>query len=217
MARINLLPWRADRRKQRERDFYKLLGATAMMAIAVVFIAYLWMDEIITNQQSRNLYLQDQIKLLDAKIEKIKELEKTKTKLLQRKQIIEQLQASRSQMVHLFDELVHTIPDGARLSGLKQNGDTLTLDGVAQSNANVASYMRNLDESKWLGHSDLRKTEAKHDDKKSPYVFSMDVKVRKPESEENAGEAAPAAGGPAKPADKGATPSPVAAQQGAKS
>ncbi len=184
-TRINLLPWRADRRKQRERDFYMTLGATAAVAVAVLFVAFYWMDAVIKNQDARNVYLQEQIKELDVKILALQKLEKTKAELLKRKQIIEELQQNRSQMVHLFDELARTIPDGDRLTGLKQNGDTLTLDGVAQSNANVATYMTALDESKWLNRSDLRKTEAKHDDKKNPYIFSMDVKLRKPESEEN--------------------------------
>ncbi len=95
-------------------------------------------------------------------------------------------------MVHLFDEMVKTIPDGVRLTSMKQAGDTLTLEGVAESNARVASYMRNVDGSPWMGRTDLRKIEnkagAKGTDKKMPYVFSLDVKLHKPEAQDQQGE-----------------------------
>jgi len=185
MAKINLLPWRAERRRQREREFYTMLGAAALAAVAVLFLWWYWMGLRLDNQDARNAYLTDQIKQLDGQLAEIKELDKTKAKLLARKQIIEQLQASRSQMVHLFDELVKTIPDSARLSSLKQVGDTLTLDGVAQSNASVANYMRNLDNSKWLTRSDLIKTEVKGNDKRNRYEFGLNVKLRPPENAEN--------------------------------
>ena len=142
MARINLLPWRTERRKQREREFYMLLGASAIGALLAVAAAYGWMNARIDNQNQRNAYLANEIKALDKQIEEINELDKTKSQLLTRKQIIEQLQSNRSQMVHLFDEMVKTIPDGVRLTTMKQAGDVLTLEGVAESNARVASYMR---------------------------------------------------------------------------
>jgi type IV pilus assembly protein PilN len=185
MARINLLPWRTDRRKQREREFYMLLLASAVAGVVVLFLLVGWMGARIDNQQERNAYLQNEIKSLEAQIKEIEELDKTKSQLLTRKQIIEQLQSNRSQMVHLFDEMVKTIPDGVRLTSLKQAGDVLTLEGVAESNARVASYMRSIDGSPWMGRTDLRKIEnkgdAKDSDKKMPYVFSLDVKLRKPE------------------------------------
>ena len=185
MARINLLPWRTERRKQREREFYMLLVASAVAGVLALLIAIGWMSARIDNQQQRNAYLQKEIKDLEAQIKEIDELDKTKAQLLSRKQIIEQLQSNRSQMVHLFDEMVKTIPDGVRLTSMKQAGDTLTLEGVAESNARVASYMRNIDNSPWMGRADLRKSEnkagTKDADKKAPYVFSLDVKLRKPE------------------------------------
>ena len=208
MAKINLLPWRAERRKQREREFYMMLGSAVVAAVLAVLLWVWWMDARIDNQDNRNAYLKTEIKQLDGKLEKIKDLEKTKSKLLARKQIIEQLQASRTQMVHLFDELVKTIPDGVRLTSLKQAGDTLTLEGQAQSNASVASYMRNLDASPYLTHSDLKKTEAKGNDKRNRFEFGLDVKVRKTEnpddaqgSDKTAPGAKPAAPGNAPPAN----------------
>jgi type IV pilus assembly protein PilN len=218
MARINLLPWRADRRKLREREFYMMLAGTAVAAFVVLFAAIFWMGHLIDDQNDRNTVLQGEIKKLDKQIEEIKELDKTRSQLLTRKEIIEQLQSNRSQMVHLFDEMVKTIPDGVRLTSMKQAGDILTLEGVAESNARVASYMRSIDVSPWMGRTDLRKIEnkagTKDADKKLPYVFSLDVKLRKPEDAQDdaakadakvaAGEVPAAAGADKKPADLGA-------------
>jgi len=222
MARINLLPWRTERRKQREREFYMMLAASAVAALIAVGAAYGWMNARIDTQNQRNAYLANEIKALDKQIEEINELDKTKSQLLTRKQIIEQLQSNRSQMVHLFDEMVKTIPDGVRLTTMKQAGDVLTLEGVAESNARVASYMRNIDNSPWMGRTDLRKIEnktgAKDVDKKAPYVFSLDVKLRKPEEAqadqqvaEGTVPAEPAQPGGAAPASAAPTAAPPAA------
>jgi type IV pilus assembly protein PilN len=204
MAKINLLPWRDEKRKQRQREFYVMLAGATVAAVFVVFVWWYWMGMRLDNQDARNAYLKDQIHLLDGKLTEIKQLETTKSKLLARKEIIEKLQASRSQMVHLFDELVKTIPDGVRLMTMRQNGDTLTLDGVAQSNASVATYMRNLDASPWLTHSDLVKTEAKKGDKRDRFDFGLMVKLTNPDEkakeQEKAAQAAAVNGVGAKPA-----------------
>lgn len=183
MARINLLPWRAERRKLREREFYMMLAASAVAGILVVFGAVYWMSERIDNQNARNAYLTTEIKGLEEKIEKIKDLEKTRSQLLARKQIIEDLQSNRSQMVHLFDQLAKTIPEGARLTSLKQGGERLTLEGVAESSTRVATYMRSIEASPQFGRADLAKIESKEGapgaDKKMPYVFSLAVALKK--------------------------------------
>jgi type IV pilus assembly protein PilN len=189
MAHINLLPWRTERRKQREREFFMQLAAAFVAAVLALFMWVFWMDMRIDNQNERNTYLQGEIKQLDERIAKIKDLEKVRERLLARKQIIEQLQANRSQMVHLFDELVKTIPASARLGGLKQVGDSMTLEGVAQSNASVAEYMRNIEASPWMGHADLRKTENTHGDSRMPYAFGLDVALSRPKQEEGEGGA----------------------------
>ncbi|HEX7340387.1 MAG TPA: PilN domain-containing protein [Rhodanobacteraceae bacterium] len=180
MAHINLLPWRAARRKQREREFYGQLGVAFVVGILAVIVLAVWMGQRIDNQQDRNAYLKDQIHQLDAKISKIKDLQKVRSELLTRKQIIEQLQSSRSQMVHLFDALVKTIPSSVRLTSLKQNQSHLSLDGVAQSNASVADYMRRLAKSPWLGAPDLQKTVNSHDGSRTPYSFGLGINLNKP-------------------------------------
>ena len=162
----------------------------------------------IDNQNERNTYLDQQIKLLDKDIEKIQNLEKVRSQLLARKEIIEDLQSNRSQMVHLFDQLSKSIPDGTRLTSLKQNGDKLTLEGVAESSTRVATYMRALENSPYLGKADLAKIESKEGapgaDAKMPYVFSLTVTTKKTaEAETQSADAGPdtanAASGSVKP------------------
>ncbi|WP_413624438.1 PilN domain-containing protein [Luteibacter sp. Lutesp34] len=215
MARINLLPWRAERRKQREREFYIQLGLAFGAALVVLIAWSFWMDARIDNQGDRNTYLQGEIKQLDDRIAKIKDLEKVRADLLQRKQIIEQLQANRSQMVHLFDELVKTIPASSRLSGMKQSAQSMSLDGVAQSNSSVAEYMRNIEGSPWMGHVDLRKTENTHDGSRMPYRFGLDVRLNSPA--DTAADAAPTAAGASATTPAGAPPVPAPLAQAAKS
>lgn len=186
MAHINLLPWRAERRKQREREFFMQLAAAFAAGVLFLLLWGFWMGMRIDNQSERNAYLQNEIKQLDVRIAKIQELDKVRSRLLARKQIIEQLQANRSQMVHLFDELVKTIPASVRLDALKQTGDSMTLSGVAQSNASVAEYMRNIEASPWMGQADLTKTEINHDSAHMPYSFGLTVTLRRPKQEDEA-------------------------------
>jgi type IV pilus assembly protein PilN len=187
MARINLLPHRAAARKQRERDFYVQLAITAAAAIGFMVLWNIWMGMRVDNQNERNAYLQDQIKQVDARLTKIDDLEKVRAQLLARKQIIEQLQANRSQMVHLFDELVKTIPGSARLTAIKQAGDQMVLSGVSQSNASVAQYMRNIEASPWMGPTDLSRTENSHDATRMPYSFGLTVSLQRPKQDDGSG------------------------------
>ncbi|HEX7342456.1 MAG TPA: PilN domain-containing protein [Rhodanobacteraceae bacterium] len=184
MAHINLLPWRAERRKLREREFYGKLGIALVIGIVVVIIWASWMGRRIDNQNARNAYLQGQIHQLDAKIAKIKSLQRVRARLLDRKHIIERLQSDRSQMVHMFDALVKTIPDSVRLTSLKQNGDHLRLAGVAESNASVAQYMINLAASPWLGSPQLGQTANHHGSSSMPYSFNLSVTLTKPTAAE---------------------------------
>jgi type IV pilus assembly protein PilN len=204
MAHVNLLPHRAARRKQREREFYIQLGVAFAAAVVFLLLWGFWMGERIDNQNERNTMLQNEITQIDVRITKIKDLEKVRDHLLARKQIIEQLQADRSQMVHLFDELVKTIPSSARLTGVKQDGQSMSLDGVSQSNASVAEYMKNIEASPWLGHTELRKTEKSAEATRMPYTFGLDIALSRPKADQVADSGAPAgastAATPAKPA-----------------
>jgi type IV pilus assembly protein PilN len=208
MARINLLPWRAERRKHRQKEFLTMLGLSAAAAAFLAFLIISYYSAQISGQNDRNAYLQDQIAKVDLQIKEIDALDEKKRRLLARKEVIEQLQANRSQMVHLFDSLVRTIPDGVILTSLKQEGDKLTIEGRSQSNARVSSYMRTLESSGWMTNPDLSIIEAKAGDPGLPYAFTLNVLLANPNAPKDLnGDGkpdAPAPGGTAAPA--GATP-----------
>ncbi len=189
MARINLLPWRAERRKQRQRDFYGMLGFAALAGVMLSLLIWFYYDRQISGQNERNGFLQAQIDQVKEQNKEIDRLDRQKDRLLARKKVIEELQAKRSQMVHLFDSLVRTIPDGVVLTTLKQEGDMLTLEGRTQSNARVSAYMRNLEGSGWMTNPELSIIEAKAQEKNAgstldikslPYVFVLKVKLPAP-------------------------------------
>lgn len=190
MAKINLLPWREERRKQRNKEAQTLLVAAALVGVLLVFAAWFQVNKWIEGQQARLEYLRGEIRIADEKMKEIESLERTRQTLLKRKEVIEQLQADRSVMVHLFDELARRTPEGIRLTSVKQTGQQLTLNGVAESNARVSEFMRALDQSDWLGNSDLTIVEASGTDRRQRYVFTLGINLKKPstEGEGTAGE-----------------------------
>ena len=198
MARINLLPWRAERRKLRQKDFLGMLALAVAVGVLASFLVVSWYSGRISSQNARNEFLKGEIAKVDIQIKEIEELDKKKGKLLARKEVIEQLQANRSQMVHLFDSLVRTIPDGVSLTSIKQEGDILTLGGRSQSNARVSTYMRNLESSGWMTNPDLNIIEAKAGNPGLPYEFNLKVKLANPNAPKEGEEAA--AGGATAPA-----------------
>lgn len=156
MPRINLLPWREELRKERQQKFYRHLAYTGVMAAALTGLAYVQFQDFIQYQEQRNEFLEGEIQELDKKIREINDLQETKRQLLARMQIIEELQKSRPEIVHLFEELVTTVPDGLHLDEISQSDRALTLKGVAESNARVSAYMRNIEDSEWLDSPDLK-------------------------------------------------------------
>jgi type IV pilus assembly protein PilN len=228
MAKINLLPWRAERRVQRQREFYAMLGIAAIAGVVLSFLLWLHYDRQVSGQQARNQFLETEIKKVEAQNEQIKELDRQKDRLLARKKVIEELQANRSQMVHLFDSLVRTVPDGLALANIKQEGEVLTLQGRAQSNARVSAYMRNLESSGWMTKPDLSIIEAKPEDGKTPlatsqsrelpYAFTLQVRLANPNAKTEddgtvpvEGAVTPVEAGQAAPAPAAATPPGAAA------
>ena len=150
MARINLLPWREAERKERQKEFGMMVLAGALLSAFVVFAVHQLIQGQIGAQQTRNQFLQNEIGSVEKQIREIQDLDKTKQNLLARMNIIQELQSSRPQIVHLFDEIVNTLPDGVFLDQIEQKGGQVTFTGQAQSNARVSSMMRNIDESEWL-------------------------------------------------------------------
>ncbi len=161
MPRINLLPWRDELRTQRRNQFYLALGAAAGGAAFALLISNLAFSGIVSHQGDRNARLKEEISLLDLRIEEILDLEDKKDRLLARMEIIEQLQRSRPSIVHVFEELVSTLPDGVYLTAVKQSGQNIEIVGSAESNTRVSALMRKLDESDWFTKPDLEVVEVK--------------------------------------------------------
>jgi len=184
MAHINLLPWREELRKQKQQQFAVVSAGTAILGGLLVLLAHMQMNGLIDSQNQRNRFMQQQIGELDKKIAKIKDLEKTKAALLARMDIIQQLQHSRPQSVHLMDQLVYTLPDGVYLNKITQKGDALTLEGVAQSNARVSAYMRNIDKSEWMARPKLDVIETKDQERKRTAEFVLRASQATPGNKE---------------------------------
>jgi type IV pilus assembly protein PilN len=173
MAHINLLPWRDELRKQKQQQFAVVGAGSAILGALLVLLAHMQMEGLIEKQKQRNQFLDREIAELDTKIAKIKDMEKTKSALLARMDIIQQLQRSRPQSVHLMDQLVYTLPDGVYLSKISQKDQSLTLNGVAQSNARVSAYMRNIDGSQWMASPKLEVIETKDGERRRSAEFVL--------------------------------------------
>ena len=177
MARINLLPWREEARRERQRQFlYSLMGTLVLGAILVLIIG-LFFDQKISYQEARNQQIQVEINRLQQRINRIKELEKTRDRLLSRKQIIESLQASRSLTVELLDKLAKTIPVGVTLVTVRQQGKNLTLMGTSQSNARVSAYLQSLEDMDLFVRPELQYVRAakKPPSRTETYEFAIRV------------------------------------------
>src|SRR5574340_1311328 len=147
MIRINLLPHRELARAARRRQFNVLLGIAVAAGLTVVVLGHLLIDARQSAQEERNAFLEQEIAKLDVQIGKIKEIRAQTQALLERKQVVETLQANRTEVVHLFDQMIRLLPDGLYLKAFKQDGDTVTITGYTQSSARVSTLMRNLNDS----------------------------------------------------------------------
>ena len=174
MPRINLLPWREGERKERKLAFLVALGVAALAAGVASFAAYLLYGSMIESQEHRNQQLRVEIKTLDKQIEEINNLEVAKQKFIARMEIIEKLQRSRPEIVHVFDEIVRTLPEGVYLTSVKQSGNHLKFEGIAQSSTRVSSFMRNIDGSQWLRNPELEVVQTAKAGPGSSFTLSAD-------------------------------------------
>ena len=186
MARINLLDWRQEKREKRQRNFLGSLAFTALIGGAVLFGMHSKVNGDISFQQSRNARLKSEISAIEKQIKEIRELEKVKQALLARMRVIEQLQRSRTEIVHFFDELVTTVPDGLYVTKVAQSGRTTTVDGVAESNGRISTYIRNLDNSDWFTNAKLIVIRAQQNNRQRLNNFQLQFqKVQKKNSGED--------------------------------
>lgn len=150
MAKINLLPWREELRAQKKQDFIIAIGVSILFTAVILVAIHTYIEGMKAYQEQRNKMIQDEIALLDIKIAKIKTIEEQKSKLLSKIELIQKLQQSRPEIVHLFDELPRVTPDGVYLTKFVQTGQVLGFDGKSESNARVSAFMRAIEASAWL-------------------------------------------------------------------
>lgn len=184
MIRINLLPHREEKRKARRQQFYALSGLVAVLAGMIWFAGFSYINNQIDRQSAKNAFLKSEIQGLDKQLEEIRELKEQTEALLARKQVIESLQANRSETVHLFNELARQLPTGVYLRSIKQDKQKVTLVGYAQSNARVSALMHNLDESPVLERPELVEIKAAQVGKRRLNEFNMNIYFTRQTSED---------------------------------
>ncbi|MBC8007229.1 MAG: PilN domain-containing protein [Prolixibacteraceae bacterium] len=178
-VRINLLPHRELKRAARKREFIFVAAGTLIFALATAFLAHTILAGMVEAQQNKNKFLKAEIAKVDKEIEEIQRLKEQTAALLARKQIVETLQANRTEAVHLLDQLVRQLPDGIYLKSVKQNADKINLTGYAQSNSRIATLMRNLDASPWLTNAELVETKAAQVNNLRINEFSLNIQLKR--------------------------------------
>lgn len=161
MAKINLLPWREELRKQRLQEFLVILGAVVFAGIVGSFGWKMSAERAVEAQQARNAFIQSEISQLEESIKEIEELQKRRDSLVERMNVIQGLQGNRPTIVHVFDEFVTTLPDGVYYTSLKQTGNKFVITGIAESNNRISNLMRSLDASPWFANPQLNKVTAR--------------------------------------------------------
>lgn len=184
--RINLLDWREARREQRKQKFTTALVAAALFSAGIIALVWFCYGNAIDNQEARNRFLKDQIVQVDKQIKEIQELEEVRDSLITRMRIIEQLQQSRAQIVHYFEQVATTLPDGVHLASLKQADQSTTINGVAESNGRVSTYMVNLEQSKWFDDPRLVVIKTVSQERRRAADFTLTFKSITPNGEDDA-------------------------------
>lgn len=179
-TRINLLPWREEHRQEQKKQFVMMSMLTCILAAAIVGLIHIQMASKIDYQVSRNNYVSDEIANVDDEIREISDLQKVRRSLIERMEVIQDLQGSRPSIVHLFTEIVSTVPNGVYLKSLTQIGSNLLVNGEAESNARVSTYMRNLSNSSWLKEPNLTIIEIEDKTVNRISTFTLTVKQTSP-------------------------------------
>lgn len=183
MARINLLPWREAYREEKKKEF---IGILVVVLVAVCFVAYLWVSSVqsaITEQNARNRLLKTEIAALEEQVSEIQELKERREQLLSRMRVIQDLEGTRPVIVRYFDDMVRALPDGVYLNRMQREGETIRLEGIAESNNRVSSLMRNLDESDWFASPNLSSVTAAPEYGEQANSFRMTVRTSAPADE----------------------------------
>ena len=187
MAKINLLPWREERRQELKKEFLTILVGVAVLGAFLVVLGHMVANGAVSGQKDRNAYLQRYIDELNSQVKEIKELEKKRRELLDRMKVIQELQGNRPIIVRIFDELVRSIPDGVFYKDLSRTDKVIKLNGVSESNNRISSLMRNIDKSVWFEDPNLTSVRASPDNGEQASEFSLSFKITTPSTEEEKG------------------------------
>ena len=185
MIRINLLPHREIKRKQQQKEFIIMTAAVLGLGAAAWFAVHSYLGGQLEEQVGRNNYLESEIATLEKQIDEIKKLKEQTAALLQRKKVVESLQANRAETVYLLDQLVRQLPDGVYLKNVQQKGNKVTVGGFAQSNARVSTFMRNLESSPYLEKPVLIEIKAFADKSTRISEFSLSVLLTRSKEEQS--------------------------------
>ncbi len=188
MAKINLLPWREQRRERLRKEFLAVLGAVVAAGVLVAVLGHVVIDGRITHQNGRNEYLRSHIRELDKQVAEIKDLQTRRNQLLDRMKVIQDLQGTRPLIVHIFDEIVRTLPDGVFFRSMERKGQTITIRGTAESNNRVSSLMRRLDTSEWFSAPVLKAVTANPQFGDQANDFDLTVQVSTPGAAKGEGQ-----------------------------
>ncbi len=188
MTRINLLPWREERRQELKRQFFVILFGVALIGAGAVYLVDMSVQSQIENQRKRNAFITSETRKLDAQIKEIEELKQKREHLVERMNVIQDLQGNRPVIVHVFDQLAKTIPDGVFFNSVSSSGDVYTIDGLAEANNRVSNLMRNLNTSPMFKDPSLAKVSAEERGDETWSRFSLSVKQASPGSEGEEGE-----------------------------
>jgi type IV pilus assembly protein PilN len=180
MPHINLLPWREEERRRKQKEFINIAAGAAVVMLGIIVLVHINISGRIETQESRNRFLQEEITRVDGEIKEIKALESEKKALLARMKIIQELQSSRPGIVHLFDEIAKTIPEKAFLVKATRKGSTLNLNGIADSNDYVSQFMRSLNDSPWFANPKLLVIETGKSDFADASTFRLEVAQTNP-------------------------------------
>lgn len=185
-TRLNLLPWREMRRREQDRQLLTIAIGAWVLMVVIVFYAHIHVTGLIEAQNRRNQFLKQEIAKVEKQIKEVADIKKRREALIARMNVIQQLQADRTRVVRVFDELVRRVPEGVQLKSLKQTGgNNIALTGVAQSNARVSALMRNFSASDWFTDPKLDVINVRRKGNDRVSEFSMKVKnVAKKKKEE---------------------------------
>lgn len=180
MAKINLRPWREERNERLQKNFIGNLVGSGVLGVLMLVASAQYYDMQISRQEARNAYMSSEIAVLDQKIKEIQQLRAKRERLLERLNVIQQLQGNRPVIVRSFDELVRVLPDDIHYSSLSRAGETINIKGEAKDNSNVSDLMRSLDQSIWFKEPDLSKV----DNLEGTMRFDMKAAMTRPNAEE---------------------------------